>query len=262
LNGQPAAWIVGMPILGIVGERSWRLGWLVLPFAAALAAGVLIARRAPRSSDTVAAAPREAIADPALRRWLLSELLANAGWAGTLVYAGALFAETYHSSARATGVLLAGGASAYVLGNVLSRRLARTPSQQRLAALALCLSGAVALFGAERPNTALSTALFAVAAFFAGSRTLVASAFGLSVAPALRASLTSLRAATMQFGYFLGSIVAGTALASSGYRAFGLSLGLLFLLAAATLMLPRLRVHKLDNAGIAVAPAGVWNWKR
>src|SRR6478609_5524336 len=31
LVGQPAAWIVGMPLVGSLGERSWRLGWLALP---------------------------------------------------------------------------------------------------------------------------------------------------------------------------------------------------------------------------------------
>jgi predicted MFS family arabinose efflux permease len=60
------------------------------------------------------------------------------------------------------------------------------------------------------------------------------SAYGLSVAPALRASLTSLRAATMQFGYFLGSIAGGFALALGGYEAVGLMMSCLFLLASAT----------------------------
>src|SRR5689334_268559 len=43
LNGQPAAWIIGMPILGSVG---WRLGWLVLPLVAAVAAALFLLRRA------------------------------------------------------------------------------------------------------------------------------------------------------------------------------------------------------------------------
>jgi hypothetical protein len=43
-----------------------------------------------------------------------------------------------------------------------------------------------------------------------------------------------LRAATMQFGYFIGSIAAGAALAFGGYTAFGVTMGLLFGAAAAT----------------------------
>ena len=47
--------------------------------------------------------------------------------------------------------------------------------------------------------------------------------------------MTSLRAATMQFGYFAGSIAGGAALAVGGYGALGATMGLFFLGAAATL---------------------------
>jgi predicted MFS family arabinose efflux permease len=30
LVGQPAAWIVGMPLVGVLGEWSWRYGWVAL----------------------------------------------------------------------------------------------------------------------------------------------------------------------------------------------------------------------------------------
>src|SRR5919108_291269 len=33
LLGQPAAWVAGMPLVGIVAEFDWRLAWLVLPLA-------------------------------------------------------------------------------------------------------------------------------------------------------------------------------------------------------------------------------------
>jgi predicted MFS family arabinose efflux permease len=92
----------------------------------------------------------------------------------------------------------------------------------------------VGCFGVARTSVAMSTVLFAAAAFVAGARTLVASAYGLSVAPVFRASLTSLRAATMQFGYFLGSIAGGLALAAGGYDAVGLTMSCFFLLASAT----------------------------
>ena len=47
LVGQPAAWIVGMPLVGVLGEHSWRYGWLALPLAAA-AAAILVASRAEK----------------------------------------------------------------------------------------------------------------------------------------------------------------------------------------------------------------------
>ena len=48
--------------------------------------------------------------------------------------------------------------------------------------------------------------------------------------------MTSLRAATMQFGYFVGSIAGGLALAIGGYGALGATMGLGFLGAAAMLV--------------------------
>ena len=45
LIGQPAAWIIGMPLLGVAGEQSWRYAWLVLPFVMALLAGAAVAVR-------------------------------------------------------------------------------------------------------------------------------------------------------------------------------------------------------------------------
>lgn len=232
LNGQPAAWIVGMPILGSVG---WRLGWLVLPLVASVAAALFLLRRSRRHEVVTPVRPmRVVLRNRALTRWLASELFANAGWAGTLVYSGAMFTETYGISAAATGVLLAVGAAGYVAGNFSARRLAGDPSADKLALLALGLLLTVGCFGIARTGVAVSTVLFSIAAFVAGARTLVASAYGLTVAPACRASLTSLRAATMQFGYFLGAIAGGIAVAVGGYGAVGLTMSGFFLLASAT----------------------------
>ena len=61
--------------------------------------------------------PSQPAADPAARRWALGELAANSAWAGTLVYSGVLFTETYGTSSAATGVALAIVAVAYLAGN-------------------------------------------------------------------------------------------------------------------------------------------------
>ena len=47
-----------------------------------------------------------------------------------------------------------------------------------------------------------------------------------------------LRASTMQFGYFIGSIAGGLALAVGGYRALGATMGLGFFGAAAAIAQP------------------------
>ena len=43
--GPPTAWIVGMPLIGLVAEVNWRLAFLALPLPAALLAGLAVAGR-------------------------------------------------------------------------------------------------------------------------------------------------------------------------------------------------------------------------
>lgn len=249
LVGQPAAWIVGMPLVGLVGERSWRCGWLALPLAASVLAAILVApraRRAPVSAQT--GRTRAALSDRRLARWLVSELLANAAWAGTLVYAGALLAESYGTSTRLTGCLLAVAAVAYVAGNLTCRRLVRHEPQRVLILLAIFLTLVDGLFGAARYGVVTSTALLSIAAFGAGGRTLISSSFALAAPPDLRPTVTSLRAATMQFGYFGGSIAAGGALAVGGYTALAAAMSSLFLGAAAALRSGSLAPRALARA--------------
>jgi DHA1 family inner membrane transport protein len=237
LVGQPAAWIVGMPLVGILGERSWRYGWLVLPLAAAVSAALLVAPHA--GEPPAGSAPgrvRAAVADRKLARWLVSEFFANTAWAGTLVFSGALFTESYGTSTGVTGCLLAVAACAYVAGNLASRRLVRREPRRVLVALASGLALTDALFGSARVSVAASTVLFAGAAFLAGGRTLVASAFAVSTPPEVRAAVTSLRASTMQLGYFGGSLVGGAALVRGGYAALGVAMAVCFAAAAVSLV--------------------------
>lgn len=241
LIGQPAAWIVGMPLVGFFGERSWRLAWLALPLAAALVAGGAVASR--RGEPPVGTPPvrlRVVLADSGLARWLTAELLANTAWAGTLVYAGALVVESYGASAWLTGVLLAVAATSYIAGNRSVRRLPGAEWRRYLIAFGLALAVLIALFGALRSSLSISALLFAAAAYVAGARTMLSSALGLSMPSAVRPALMGARAATMQFGYFAGSILGGVALAVGGYTALGVVLGAVFATAAAAIVsLPR-----------------------
>ena len=238
LVGQPAAWIVGMPLVGSLGELSWRYGWLALPLAAALAALLLLVRRPRDDAGSAAeeAGLRSALRDGAVARWALSELLANCGWAGTLVYAGALFADSYDASPALTGFVLAAGAVAYVGGNLAGRRFAERHARRQLIALATLLALAIPLFGAVRPSVLASALLFALAAFVAGGRTLIGNLVGLEVAPEQRLAAMGIRTAAVQLGYFLGSGAAGLALGVAGYTGLGLTLGLFFVAAAAALV--------------------------
>jgi DHA1 family inner membrane transport protein len=255
LVGQPAAWIVGMPLIGLVGEHSWRYSWVVLPFVAALAAAALAApRRQGRSAPALPAArSRAVLGDSHLARWLLSELLVNSAWAGTLVYSGALYSESYGISSGETGLLLALSAVAYVAGNLSSRRLTRYEACNVLIVIAVVLALTGAVFGMVRTDPLLSTALLSVAAFAAGARALVASTFALSAAPALRPAVLRLRASTMQFGYFVGSIAGGLALAVGGFRTLGATMGIGFVGAAAAIAPPVTRRPRTRRPRLALA---------
>ena len=255
LIGQPAAWIVGMPLVAAVGERSWRYAWLVLPLSAAILAGAAVARRIGAPPLTTAPTHlRAALAAPGLSRWLVAELLSNTAWAGTLVYAGALLVESYGTSGEATGAALAVGAGAYVAGNLALRRLAGREPRRLLVALALALGVAIALFGAWRPSWAVSTVLFSAAAFIAGGRTFLSSAAALAAPSDLRPAAMAMRGASMQFGYFLGSFTAGAALALGGYAGLGLTAFVLLVGAAVVLRTPSRRSRSGAGRSLASRP--------
>jgi MFS transporter, DHA1 family, inner membrane transport protein len=254
LVGPSAAWIVGMPLIGAVGGASWRLGWLVLPLPAAIVAGLLVAPRAAAPSHVVRRAPiGTVLADRTLAGWLAAELAANAGWAGTLVFSGALFVQSYGTSPASTGGLLAVVASVYVAGNLTSRRLVRLEARGLLATVSLLLALADAAFGTVRVGVAASTLLFSSAAFLFGGRTLLSNAYALSRSRELRPTLASLRTATMQLGYFVGATAGGAALALGGYDALGGAMGLLFASAALALAVPGTRP---DRRAAIILPGG------
>jgi predicted MFS family arabinose efflux permease len=243
LIGNPAAWIVGMPLIGLLGQASWRYAWLALPLTAALAVGIAVARgRVSAPAATAGGGLGAALVDPDLKRWMVAELAAYSGWIGVLVYAGALFTESYGTSPATTGVLLALAAAAFTVGNLVFRRVADTEDPRRLLVrLALAMAALVALLGAMRPGPVVSALVLDAVAFLAGGRTLVGSAYGLRVAREQRTAAMAVRAAANQFGYFVGAATGGAALAVWGYVGLGVVLGLLLVVAAATLRQPRRR---------------------
>jgi DHA1 family inner membrane transport protein len=254
LVGQPAAWIVGMPLVGFVAAGNWRWAWVAFPLVAAVLAGIAVtAVRYTRDGvpDAPAAGLRVVLADRTLVRWLASELLANAAWVGSLVYCGALLVEADGTSAVVTGFLLSLVAVAFIAGTLAVRTLSGLDPHDALRALALALAGAEALVWTVRIDVVATIGLLALAAMLAGGRTLVASAFALEDSRGHRATLTGLRVAMVQLGYFVGSIVGGLALAAGGFAALGAAFGALLLAAAA--LVPR---HRTAPAGaLARRPA-------
>jgi predicted MFS family arabinose efflux permease len=228
-----------MPLVGIVGEASWRLVWLVVPLVSALAALVVLARRGSTPPAATRAGLRAVLAYPGVARWSVGELLAFSAWAGSLVYMGALFIESYGLSVAATGIVLGAGAAVYVPGNLLFRRWIDEHDQLLLVVLALAAAATVAVLGAYRPSAWFSLGAYSLLAFLAGGRTLAGSARGLDLAPELRLGVTGVRTAALQLGYFVGAAVGGLALASAGYTGLGLAFAALFVAAAVPHLLPQ-----------------------
>ncbi len=258
LVGPPAAWIVGMPVIGLVAQTDWRLAFLVLPLVASLiVAGSLALCRPgtlPKARPIVQFS--DLVHDPALRAWMIAETLAQSAWVGTLVFCGALYVETYSTSSELTGVLLAIVAAAYIPGNLLASRMLRTWAPLQL--LPWLAAGAALLVfatGLARTSIALTTVLLACLALVVGGRTLVAGAFALGTDPGRRLAVMGVRTAANQFGYFIGAAVGGVALVWGGYAALGAAFAAMFL--GAAFVLAAFQWRQRDGGGSAArAPAG------
>jgi predicted MFS family arabinose efflux permease len=231
IAGMPSAWIAGMPVVGAVAEVDWRLAWLALPALAALVTFLLVRLRpadAPsaRGGGSSLATWRR----PDVARFTAGELLANAAWASTLTYSGALLLGSYAISPSVVGLGLGAVAVAMVPGTFAARR--HTPTPALLIGLTVLQGGAVLLLGSVRPTVALSLCVLAAMAYVNGRRSMVASSLGMDSAPDDKVAVMALRAAANQFGYLLGAAAGGFALAVGGFAGLGLALAAMFAIAA------------------------------
>jgi MFS transporter, DHA1 family, inner membrane transport protein len=203
LAGAPAAWIVGMPLIGVVAGVSWRLAFPAL------------------------------LRKQGASKWAVGEILMMSAWAGTLVFSGALFIETYGTSSRATGLLLAAVAASYLWGNALAGRIRE---ECRLArALPRANVGAAVAIAATwivTPNVFVTLALFAFASLVVGARTVIGTTYGFALAGDRNLEVGSARAASTHVGYLIGSLIGGGALALGGRPTIGIAFALLALAAA------------------------------
>ena len=232
LAGAPAAWVVGMPVIGLVTDVSWRLAFLAVPLPAALATGaVLLTTRPDRAGPRTDASLARLLREPGARAWALGELLAMSAWAGTLVFSGALFVEEYGASARVTGLLLATVAVAYLVGNAAGGRIHHDCLRRAIARANVAAAAAVALTWVMTPNVVVTLTLFSFAAAVVAARTVVGTAYGFALAGERKLEVGAARAVITHAGYLAGSFVGGAALAVAGHAAVGVAFGLLFLVA-------------------------------
>jgi len=245
--GPPAAWIVGMPVIGVVAEFDWRLAFVALPLPAALVAALAAAAR-PNDAPISAAGSslRGLLRRPVARRWALGELLATSAWAGTLVFCGALLTDEYGMSTTATGVALAAVAVAYLLGNQLSGRGDASRARSTMLVCSLAGSVGVALTWAFTPAVAVTLVVFAVSGAMVATRTVAGTVYGFSVAGDLGREVGAVRAVTTQLGYLIGSLTGGAALALGGFGLLAVAFGGLLL--ASTL--PYVTLGVVRRAGV------------
>lgn len=240
IAGMPAAWIAGMPVVGAVAGLGWRAAWLAVPAVAGLATLALLRLRpADRPS-------RRTGGSPAVARFALGELLANAAWASVLTYGGALLLDSYGLSPGIVALGLGAMAVAMLPGTFAARRRAARATLSLLSGLTMLQGSAVLVLGAVRPAPALTLGVLAFMAFVNGWRSMIASAVGMDTAPDDKLAVMAIRAAANQFGYLLGAAAGGAALAVAGYTGLGVMLAGLF--AGAVI------VHLIPDSGGARRP--------
>jgi MFS transporter, DHA1 family, inner membrane transport protein len=235
LMGPALAWVVGMPLVGLAAEWSWRLSFLVLPLVASIVAGgaLSLCRRERLAAARPLVRLSTLLREPIIGAWAAAELLAASAWAGTLVYAGALLIETYGTSVALTGVILGGIAVAYLPGNALAAHLSgRMAPVLQLRLLTPAAAVGVLVFGAVKPSPLVSALALGAVGFVMGARTYAGGAFGLAAAPDRRLAVMGVRAASLQFGYLVGASAGGLALLGGGYAALGVMFAVLLAAAA------------------------------
>jgi predicted MFS family arabinose efflux permease len=239
IAGMPAAWVLGMPLVGAAASVDWRVAWLALPATSGLAALALV-RLAPPDRPTVRRSGAAAWRRPEVARFTAGELLANAAWAGVLTYSGSLLIESYGAARGTVSAGLGIAAAAMVPGTFLGRRGVSHATPAVLGSLTFAQAGMVAMLGAIRPGAGISLALLTVMAFVNGWRSVIASGLGMESAPDDRVTVMSMRAAANQFGYLLGAALGGLALAAGGFAAVGTAFSALFIVGAALHLSPRI----------------------
>lgn len=247
------AWIVVNPVAGVLTEAfSWRAVQAV-PAVIALAALATSRDAARRGGGEVApglpAGLRSVLSDPWARRWVVAELAAYFAWAGNLTFIGAFLIQRHDAAGTVAGMVLALGATAFLLAATRSGSLVKRLASRELTAVAALGTGTMIVVQfTVAPTVWVTAVLFCLVAVFAGVRTPAAGGLGLAQLPDRPGAMMSVRTAVVQLGYLLGALVGGTVLAVSGYAALGVVLGAGMILSAALVMRLRSAVPAAETA--------------
>lgn len=239
--GQPLAWVVGLPLIGLLADAfSWRASFLGVPLAFSLV-GLVFALRlpAPRwapERDRSAEGSRDVSLGSLMRdrsavAWVIAELAAYTGWAGTLTFLGAFYISHYGLSAGQASPLLSLTALGFVGGSLVAHRIGQGRRQPVVILAAGVISAALLLVAMGRPATLIPTvALLTGYGLSQGVRGATSSALGLQQSPTHRGTLMALRAAVVQLGYVLGAVAGAVLLPRGGFALIGLGAASLLVL--------------------------------
>lgn len=237
--GQPLAWVVGLPLIGLFADAGgWRWSFFGVPFLFSLVGFWFVSRlpRVPSSSTPRShgqpSVLRQVLGDRSAASWVLSELCTYIGWAGTLTFLGTFYIARFGLSAGTASPLLALTALGFAVGSLFAHRAARRARPQTVILLGSLLSAGFLSLGmgislSLVPTTLLLT-LFGLSQGFRGA---TSSALGLRQSPTYRGAIMALRASVVQFGYVFGGLIGGVLLATSGLAAIGVVLSFFFVLA-------------------------------
>lgn len=224
---QSLAWIVGIPLVGILADVfSWREGFLV-PAVFATVAAIAAWTLAPREGgDTDETDERTgllaALADSGGRRWTLAELVAFAVWTGEITYIAAFYIEIYDLSEAVVGLLLPTGSLTFMVGSALTERLAKRFSRKTVLTGSALAMGSIALLVFNyHPAVAFTVCVGLVLGTAAGLRAAGSSTLALDQLPDRPGAMMAARTAAVQIGYFTGAAIGGIAVDTAGYGALG-----------------------------------------
>jgi predicted MFS family arabinose efflux permease len=240
--GQPMAWVVGLPLIGFVADGfGWRWSFIAVPVLFSLI-GLFFLRYVPSSADANNRRADEQLPISSLstilrakspRSWILAELTAYSGWAGTLVFLGAYYISVHDRSTSLTGILLSLTALAFVGGSLLSNRVVTRIGIKPAISLGATVSAvALIITMTISPGVWLSLALLMIFGMMQGVRGAAASVLGLMQSPEHQGAMMGFRASVVQLGYVLGGVAGGVLLAAGGYELLAIMFGLLIVIAS------------------------------
>ncbi|MFY9488488.1 MAG: MFS transporter [Solirubrobacterales bacterium] len=224
---QSLAWIVGVPVVGLLADHvSWRAGFAV-PAAFSLIAVFSAVLFAPKvEPDPKAVDERSgllaALADRSARRWTIGELVAFAVWTAEITYIAAFYIEIYNLSETMVGLLLPTGSLAFLAGSAIAERTGKHYSRRAVLVLSsFAMGGLACILFNFHPAVAVTVGLGSLIGVAAGLRAASSSTLALDQIPDRPGAMMAARTAAVQIGYLIGASIGGLAIDAAGYGSLG-----------------------------------------